>query len=321
LVVFVVIPGVLQKNSTRAPAARSNVPAAVAQLGSTASVRVIPVSGTVFGLCTVIRQNAVPPGDTVASGAHGPVPPTPQSAGVADSQISFVRSTPNRSAVAEPGTLTNGCVPGGEPGGGGTVADAVLVVSAVRFGVEQKTSCVAPAATLNVPAAVTHDGSTTSDRVIPSNVVVPGLDTEMRQNAVDPATRLVDNAHGPVADRQSATTVDAHTCLTTLTENTFTVADDSGEVNGGVPGGAPGGGGTVTVARLVVVWTRPVVEHRIGLVSPGPRSNVSTHDGSPGSTTVTPVRAVGPGLVTVIRQNAVATAGSVVDAAQGPAPD
>jgi hypothetical protein len=281
---------------------------------------VIPVNATVFGLCTVIRQNAVPPDVTVANGAHGPAPPTPQVAGVAAAQISFVRSTPNNFAVAEPGALTNGGVPAGDPAGGGTVAVTVFVVSAVRFGVEQKNSAVAPAATLNVPAAVTHDASLASVNVIPVNAVVPGLCTEIRQNAVDPATRLVDAAHGPVADRQSATTVDVHTCLTTLTENTAAVADVPGVVNEGVPGGAPGGGGTVTVARFVVSPVRFAVEHRMARVSPAARLMVPAHDGSFGSTTLTPVRAVVPGLVTVIRQYAVAPTGTVVDAAHGPAP-
>ena len=44
------------------------------------------------------------------------------------------------------------------------------------------------------------------------------------------------------------------------------------------------------------------------------------HDGSPGSTTLTPVNGVVPGLVTVIRQYAVDPAGTVVAGAHGPAP-
>jgi hypothetical protein len=321
LVRSAVNPADAQKKSRDVPAATAKLPAADTHDGSTASFNVIPVNAVSPGLVTVIRQNAVDPDAIVVAGAHGPVAEV-QSATTVDVHTCFNTDTENTFAVADdPGDVNDG-VPGGEPAGGGTTAAAVFVVSVVIASVEQKNATDAPAARPNVPAAVTHDGSPTSVNVMPARSTVDGFVTVIRQNAVDPDGTVVDATHGPVPDWQSATTVEVHTCFSTDTPNTSADADVCGVVNGGVPAGDPTGGGTVAVAVFVVSAVTFAVEHRIAWAPPGARSNApSTHDGSAASASVTPVRATVPGLVTMIRQNAVPPAGIVVVAAHGPVPD
>jgi hypothetical protein len=126
---------VAQKNACDAPAGNENVPAAVAQEGSTASVNVIPLINTPSVFVTVIRQNAVEPGAFTVEATQGPIPPTPQSAGFAESHTSFrIANAPTVTDADEGGVVT-----GGTDGLPGIGADAVVVfVTAAPIGeVEQ----------------------------------------------------------------------------------------------------------------------------------------------------------------------------------------
>jgi hypothetical protein len=241
-----------QKNSREAPATTVNEPATVTHDGSLASFNVIPVNAVSPGLVTVIRQNPVDPDGTVVAAAHGPVSDV-QLAATLDVQTCLSTDTPNTLAVADEFGEVNDGVPGGEPAGGGATAAAVFVVFVVIEPVEQRNAVELPAATLNVPAAVTQDGSTASVRVTPVRFILDGLVTVIRQKAADPDGTVAAAAHGPAPDWHCAATDDVHTSLSTLTENTRAVADAAAVVNAGGPG-------TVAVTVFVRSAVKPADE-------------------------------------------------------------
>ncbi len=199
-----------------APAARENIPAAVAQPGWPASLIVTPVRSTLPLLVTVIFQRAVVPAGIVASSVHGPAPPAPQSAATSEEQTCLAIVSACTSARAVSGAVSIGVVPTGEPGG--TKRAVTLFTSAVvRLGELQWKVTVWPASTANVPTAVAHAGAAGSFSVAPGMSTVVGLLTWMRQYAVLPAGMRVFSAHGPEPPGpQFAGVLEVHTSFATF---------------------------------------------------------------------------------------------------------
>ncbi|MET8700126.1 hypothetical protein ABZW10_14830 [Kitasatospora sp. NPDC004723] len=97
----------------------------------------IPVTGTVPVLVTVIRQYAVFPDGIVVAFAHGPAPPSTQSAALVEVQTSLLMlregTTAGTSTVASDGGVVIG------PSGPGNVAVTEFTVCWVTFARSQNT--------------------------------------------------------------------------------------------------------------------------------------------------------------------------------------
>ncbi|MET8700129.1 hypothetical protein ABZW10_14845 [Kitasatospora sp. NPDC004723] len=114
------------------------MPAALTQDGETLSDSVIPVTGTVPVFVTVIRQYAVLPEGTVVLFAHGPGPPSAQSAALVEVQTSLLMLTDGTTGGVTSTVASDGGVVIG-PLGPGKVAVTVFTVCWVTFARSQNT--------------------------------------------------------------------------------------------------------------------------------------------------------------------------------------